>query len=129
MHSTHQEAAALGIAKAIGLLPGIVAQSGERAKGIASELRNALLDAQAHLNNSLFLTTEELAKRWRCSPGNLENWRIAGKGPCFTRPGGKTRGRVLYPIAEIERWERDNEFSSTTECQASGAAQGGGNED
>lgn len=49
----------------------------------------------------MHLTTNELAKRLRLSPGTLNNWRVTGQGPRFLKVGRK----VLYPVAEIEAWE------------------------
>ena len=51
----------------------------------------------------IFLTTQELADRWRMSPRTLEGWRDKGIGPTFTRIGS----RVRYHIDTIERAERD----------------------
>ena len=49
------------------------------------------------------LTAKELAERLHKKTQTLANWRISGKGPGFIR------GRpVLYPLAEVEVWERAN---------------------
>jgi hypothetical protein len=47
------------------------------------------------------LTQLELADRWRLSGRTLEKWRQTERGPRYLRVGG----RVLYPIAEVERFE------------------------
>lgn len=47
------------------------------------------------------LTAEELADRWRMSPGTLQNHRTQGKGPKFIKFGR----RVLYPLSEVEAYE------------------------
>jgi hypothetical protein len=47
------------------------------------------------------LTTEELAARLRRSPRTLERWRHDGKGPRHL-PGIP----VVYPLAEVEAWEK-----------------------
>lgn len=59
-------------------------------------------------DTQVFLTTKELAHRWRISPRTLEGWRDKGIGPRYNKIGN----RVRYPIDAIERAERD---WSTTE--------------
>ena len=49
-----------------------------------------------------FLTSKEVADRWRLSDQTLANWRSAGKGPPFIRVGS----RVLYPIEGIHAYEK-----------------------
>lgn len=49
-----------------------------------------------------FLTSKEVADRWRLSDQTLANWRHAGKGPPFIRVGA----RVLYPIEGIYSFEK-----------------------
>lgn len=56
------------------------------------------------------LTPAELAERWGLCIGTLQNWRTAGHGPRFIKPSPK---RVLYPVAEIEKWERNHMQRST----------------
>lgn len=51
----------------------------------------------------VWLTTEELAQRLRTAPGTVRYWRHAGKGPRGTKFGR----RVLYDLAEVERWETE----------------------
>ena len=53
---------------------------------------------------STFLTTEELAERWRTSTGKLANDRSLGR----PHPEYFKRGRtVLYPLEAIEGFEKD----------------------
>lgn len=52
---------------------------------------------------SQFLTPNELADRWKYSPGTLANRRSRGDGPTYIIAGGK----VLYPLEEIEKYEKD----------------------
>lgn len=54
------------------------------------------------MNQLLYLTSKELAQRWRLNDQTLANWRHAGKGPPFIRVGA----RVLYPIEGIESFEQ-----------------------
>ena len=49
-----------------------------------------------------FLTSKEVADRWRLSDQTLANWRSAGKGPPFIRVGS----RVLYPVEGIHAFEK-----------------------
>lgn len=49
-----------------------------------------------------YLTTPEVAKRYRTSPATVRYWRHTGYGPIGVKVGRK----VLYAAAEIERFER-----------------------
>lgn len=53
-----------------------------------------------------YLTSEEVIKRYRnqFSEGTLGNWRSRKIGPSFIKIGKA----VLYPLEELERWERSN---------------------
>ncbi|MBF9235549.1 DNA-binding protein [Microvirga alba] len=53
-----------------------------------------------------FLTAHQLAQRWNgvVTTGTLANWRSKRVGPPFT----KLRGRVLYPVDQVEAWEAAN---------------------
>ena len=55
---------------------------------------------------SPFLTPQQLTQRWASAvtTGTLANWRCRDEGPPFT----KVRGRILYPLAEVEAWEARN---------------------
>lgn len=48
-----------------------------------------------------FLTTAELADRWRISPRTLRNQRCAGLGV----PSVKIGGAVRYRLADVEAYE------------------------
>lgn len=50
----------------------------------------------------LYLTSKELAERWRLNDQTLVNWRRVGKGPTFIRVGA----RVLYPMESVEAFEK-----------------------
>jgi hypothetical protein len=54
--------------------------------------------------NSQYLTPKELSSRYKgtVTERTLANWRSSGEGPQFTKIGG----RVLYPMASIEAWEK-----------------------
>jgi hypothetical protein len=51
-----------------------------------------------------FLTAEEVFERYRgaIGTGTLRNWRAMKTGPSFLKLGKA----VLYPVAELEAWER-----------------------
>lgn len=57
-------------------------------------------------NNPGYLTAAELVERWRgqVNVETLASWRSRGNGPRFVKIGG----RVLYPIADVEEYERKN---------------------
>ena len=56
------------------------------------------------MNSSEFLTDLQLADRWQMHRQTLISWRSAGTGPPFVRIGR----RVLYPLAEVEQYEKAN---------------------
>jgi Helix-turn-helix domain len=49
-----------------------------------------------------YLTLNEVAVRYRTTPATVRYWRHIGYGP----KGAKVGTRVLYPRAEIERFDR-----------------------
>lgn len=54
------------------------------------------------MSDRAFLTSKELATRWRLSEHTLANWRHGRKGPPFVRIGAK----VLYPSEGISAFEK-----------------------
>jgi hypothetical protein len=50
-----------------------------------------------------YATTAEVADRYRTSTGTVRYWRHIGYGP----RGVKVGRRVLYPVAELERWDAE----------------------
>jgi hypothetical protein len=67
-----------------------------------------------------FLTSKEVALRWRMSPQTLANWRACrGKGP----PHIKISNKVLYPIEGIHAYEKLNKsWLATSTSQEDSAA-------
>jgi len=59
-----------------------------------------------------FLTAEEVSKRYRgeITVGTLRNWRAMRIGPPFVKIGKA----VLYPIGELDAWDKAN----TVKCRA-----------
>ena len=65
-----------------------------------------------------YMTSKELADRWRLNDQTLANWRYAGKGPPFIRVGA----RVLYPAEGIHAYEKlDSTWLSQDSSQATSA--------
>ncbi len=52
-----------------------------------------------------FLTTRELAERWRMSIQTLNDERSQNRSRI---PYIKTRGRILYKLSDVEKHERAN---------------------
>jgi hypothetical protein len=50
----------------------------------------------------MFMTTQEVADRFRTKAATVRWWRHMGRGPDSFRVGRK----VLYPIESVEAWER-----------------------
>lgn len=57
--------------------------------------------ATAASHQHVWLTTEDLAQRFRTSPSTCRYWRHTGYGP----QGVSIGRRVLYDLTEVERWE------------------------
>lgn len=53
----------------------------------------------------IYLTSFDLAQRWRMTIGGLRNMRNQGRGPASVRIGG----RILYRLADVEAYERERE--------------------
>ena len=51
-----------------------------------------------------FITTKELANRWKRSPRTLANQRLAG----VSCPYYKISGKVLYDLDDVEKMEKSN---------------------
>lgn len=56
----------------------------------------------------VYLTTEDLADRWRVSPGTLENQRAARKGPRYVKLGTGRAAPVRYRLADVIDYENSN---------------------
>jgi len=54
--------------------------------------------------SSKFLTDAQLAVRWQVHRQTLIRWRRQSTGPAYVR----IEGRVLYPLAEVEHYEKTN---------------------
>ena len=58
------------------------------------------------MSDRMFLTLDEVIDRYRdqISEGTFRNWRSERVGPSFLKLGKA----VLYPLEELERWDRRN---------------------
>jgi hypothetical protein len=55
----------------------------------------------------MFLTTEQLAKRWGISSRSLERWRtVSNEGPRFVRMGDGRRALIRYREEDVLAWEK-----------------------
>ena len=61
------------------------------------------------MRSDTHLSSQALAERLNVSQRSLERWRITGEGPAFLRAGGR---RVLYRLADVERWEAERVHAS-----------------
>lgn len=53
-----------------------------------------------------FLTTEELAARWKKKAATLEIWRQRKQGPDYIKLTDGSRPSILYPIEAIDAYEK-----------------------
>lgn len=51
-----------------------------------------------------WLTTADLARRWRVSVKTVRTWRFRGSGPRYFKPNGP-RGKALYELGDVLAWE------------------------
>lgn len=56
------------------------------------------------------LTPVEVAQRWHTAISTLAHWRVQGCGPKYIKFGRK----VLYPLAEIEAFEKSRLMVATS---------------
>ena len=70
------------------------------------------------MTQQAFLTPNDLIKRWGggIALGTIANWRCQRVGPPFSR----IRGRVLYPLAQLEAWEAENTHAAEAPVQLAG---------
>ncbi len=61
-----------------------------------------------------FLDQGALRERWGLNPRTLEAWRLRGQGPKYIKFGRLVR----YPLAEVEKFERERMRASTSDNAA-----------
>lgn len=66
-----------------------------------------------------FLTSRELAERWKLPEKTIRTWRCAGSGPVFTRIGRSIR----YAIGDVLAFE-DTRRAGITTVRADGTMEG-----
>jgi hypothetical protein len=54
-----------------------------------------------------YLTIEEVADYYRVEVGTVRGWRAQGTGPVGVHAGEGTNGLLIYPQAEIQRWDAE----------------------
>lgn len=59
----------------------------------------------------LNFSENDLAERWGVSPKTLQRWRCEGRGPLYL----KLSKRVVYPLEEIQTFESNALYASTSE--------------
>ena len=59
-----------------------------------------------------FLTTAELAKRWRVSDQTIVNYRANKFGPVYLRIGKGTNPKILYRLKDVLEFENNCEVPS-----------------
>ncbi len=61
------------------------------------------------MSDPKYLTVEEVAERYRgiVSVWMLRSWRLKGAGPNFVKLGRV----ILYPVDELDAWEKKNMVS------------------
>lgn len=58
------------------------------------------------MREKIFITSEQLAKRWNLSPLTLRDWRADKKGPRYVKLGNPTsKSNVLYRVTDVEDFE------------------------
>ncbi|TXH21884.1 MAG: DNA-binding protein [Mycobacterium sp.] len=55
------------------------------------------------VDETVFLTRDELANRWHMSVSTLENWSVKKKGPAAKRFGR----RVMYRLSDVQAYEAE----------------------
>ncbi len=73
---------------------------------------------------TIYLTPEEVSERYRgeITIGTLRNWRAMRIGPPFVKIGKA----VLYPVEELDAWDKKNLVICRTSksCHVDGSEQG-----
>ncbi|MFX4294080.1 helix-turn-helix domain-containing protein [Streptomyces bohaiensis] len=78
-----------------------------------------MVAASAHVvppsetGHEVFLTTEQVAARYRRKPQTIRYWRMKGLGPSYLRLGK----RVLYALTELHRFEREEQDRAAAELE------------
>ncbi len=63
----------------------------------------------------IYLTTNELARRFRCKPHTIRLMRMRGGGPEYFRRGGTPNSQALYPLSGVIAYENKHKFRNTAQ--------------
>lgn len=69
-------------------------------------------DEEMEMDEDGYMSTEEAAAYLKLSPRTLQSYRVAGKGPRFSRFGNRAR----YLRSKVVAWGREREARSTSEA-------------
>lgn len=61
------------------------------------------------------LDSKEVAAVLGVRVQTIRAWRVRGGGPRFTRLGRGRGCRIVYDLAEVQRWLERNTYASTSE--------------
>jgi hypothetical protein len=64
---------------------------------------------QASRQADRYLTIEDLSARWQIPVKTLRDWGYRGYGPQPVKLGRGRAGAVRYKLADVERFEREQE--------------------
>lgn len=68
------------------------------------------------------LNNDQAAALLGVTPGTLKFWRHKGYGPRFIKHGTSKGAKVSYDPADIQAWNDERKFKSTTEYSAAARA-------
>jgi predicted DNA-binding transcriptional regulator AlpA len=69
---------------------------------------------------SEYLDEDALHERFLIPPRTAQRWRASGGGPAFVRLGKR---RVVYRVADVERWLTERTFASRADELTRGAVE------
>ena len=70
---------------------------------VPKRLKLPAIDADLS-ETEIFLTSSEVAERWRVHEVTLRNWRNQRKGPAYVKLADNN---VIYPLSAVLTYERD----------------------
>jgi transposase-like protein len=85
-----------------------------------SEQQARMLTALFRSKPEVWLSVEQLSGRLGIPVNTLRAWRRQGHGPKGTKLGRGRSGAVRYRLAEIERWEREQDQAPAASQQPRG---------
>lgn len=56
----------------------------------------------------MFLTSKELAARWKLTEQRLRQWRVHSIGPKYYKLGDGSKAPVRYLLDDVKEWETRN---------------------